>query len=30
MKSMLSNDKIGSLEFTEIEFNLYTLTYFLM
>ena len=30
MQNMLSNDKIGSLEFTEIEINLYTLTYFLM
>ena len=30
MQRMFSNDKIGSLEFTEIEFNLYTLTYFLI
>ena len=30
MQNMFSNDKIDSLEFTEIEINLYTLTYFLM
>lgn len=30
MQNTFSNDKIGSLEFTEIEINLYTLTYFLM